>query len=240
MSAPSKKPNRFPAADYLAAQTKAKGAMNDAAEGAETLTERQVALYEAIVDAVKTQGYPPSMRELGVAAGLTSPSSVLYQLKVLETKGYIRRDPNRPRAIEINLGTDYNEAPQSQSLNTVQVPLVGRIAAGAPILAQEHVEDILTLPTTLVGTGTLFALEVHGDSMIDAAICDGDTVIVRQQADANNGEIVAALLDDEATVKTFKREPGQVWLLPQNPAYSPIDGNHASIMGKVVAVLRRL
>jgi repressor LexA len=120
------------------------------------------------------------------------------------------------------------------------VPVVGRIAAGGPILAEEHIEDVFALPKQLVGEGTMFLLEVRGDSMIDAAICDGDWVVVRQQPAAENGEIVAALLDNEATVKTFKRRGGHVWLLPHNPAYDPIDGDHASILGKVVAVLRRV
>ena len=119
-------------------------------------------------------------------------------------------------------------------------PILGRIAAGGPILAEQAVEDVFTLPKQLVGEGNLFMLEVKGDSMLEAAICDGDYVVVRQQPEANNGDIVAALLGDEATVKTFKRTPGQVWLLPHNPAYSPIDGNEASILGKVVAVLRRV
>jgi repressor LexA len=122
----------------------------------------------------------------------------------------------------------------------VRVPVVGRIAAGGPILAEEHIEDVFALPKQLVGEGTMFLLEVRGDSMIDAAICDGDWVVVRQQPTAENGEIVAALLDNEATVKTFKRRGEHVWLLPHNPAYDPIDGDHASILGKVVAVLRRV
>jgi repressor LexA len=122
----------------------------------------------------------------------------------------------------------------------VRVPLLGRIAAGAPITAEEHLEDTFILPEQLVGSGTLFMLEVQGDSMIDAAICDGDFVVVRQQSTAENGEIVAAMLGDEATVKVLKRTPGQVWLLPQNRLYSPIDGNEATILGKVVTVLRRV
>jgi len=120
------------------------------------------------------------------------------------------------------------------------VPVVGRIAAGGPILAEESIEDVFPLPRQLVGEGTMFLLEVRGDSMIEAAICDGDWVVIRQQPTADNGDIVAALLDDEATVKTFKRSGGQVWLMPHNPAYDPIDGNHATILGKVVAVLRRI
>ena len=120
------------------------------------------------------------------------------------------------------------------------VPLVGRIAAGVPITAEQHVDDVMRLPERLTGTGNLFMLEVHGDSMIDAAICDGDFVVVREQNSAENGDIVAALLDDEATVKTFRKDHGHVWLIPHNPAYSPIDGTHAEIMGKVVTVLRKI
>ena len=129
----------------------------------------------------------------------------------------------------------------SESLiNSHDVPLVGRIAAGAPITAEQHVEDVMRLPERLTGSGNLFMLEVHGDSMIDAAICDGDYVVVREQNEATNGDIVAALLDNEATVKTFRKENGHVWLMPHNPAYSPIDGSHAKIMGKVVTILRKI
>lgn len=129
----------------------------------------------------------------------------------------------------------------SESLiNSHDVPLVGRIAAGTPITAEQHVEDVMRLPERLTGSGNLFMLEVHGDSMIDAAICDGDYVVVREQNEATNGDIVAALLDNEATVKTFRKENGHVWLMPHNPAYSPIDGSHAKIMGKVVTILRKI
>jgi repressor LexA len=197
----------------------------------------------AIVAAVEAKGYPPSVRELGIAAGLSSSSSVSHQLKVLESKGFIRRDPRRPRALEVHLPGAAANLPQGIAAlysQTVAVPVLGRIAAGSPILAEEHVEDTLTLSPQLVGSGDVFALRVRGDSMIDAAICDGDYVVVRQQPTAENGEIVAALLDGEATVKTLQRTQGQVWLMPHNPAYQPIDGNQATIMGKVVAVLRRL
>ncbi len=218
----------------------------------EGLTARQRRILEVIKAAVDDRGYPPSIREVGDAVGLASSSSVAHQLKVLEVKGFIRRDPHRPRAIEVSLPrsmrplapvpTPAPAAPYEDEFapRSVNVPILGRIAAGGPILAEQQVEDVFALPKQLVGEGTLFLLEVKGDSMIEAAICDGDYVVVRQQPNAENGEIVAALLGDEATVKTFKRTPGQVWLLPHNPAYSPIDGNEASILGKVVAVLRRV
>lgn len=227
----------------------------------EGLTPRQRRILELIHLAVSTRGYPPTIREIGEAAGLASPSSVSHQLRALEAKGYLRRDPHRPRAIEVRFPESLSAMePDSSELvadgvvehepdvtgigdampEAVNVPVVGRIAAGGPILAEERVEDVFPLPKQLVGDGTLFLLEVRGDSMIEAAICDGDFVVVRQQPTANNGDIVAALLEDEATVKTFKSTDGQVWLMPHNSAYSPIDGNHASILGKVVAVLRRV
>jgi len=211
-----------------------------------------------IKQAVESRGYPPSIREMGEAVGLASSSSVAHQLKMLEQKGFLRRDPNRPRALEVLLpGEDGAQDPASvrparprESVDEtgirdaypepVHVPVLGRIAAGGPILAEEQIEDVFALPRQLVGEGSMFLLEVRGDSMIEAAICDGDWVVVRQQPTADNGDIVAALLDTEATVKTFKRTAEQVWLLPHNPVYEPIDGNHASILGKVVAVLRRV
>ena len=168
---------------------------------------------------------------------------------MLQAKGFLFRDPHRPRALEVRLPSSLSPSEPLQAIEpdepapaapSVTAPILGRIAAGGPILAEQAVEDVFTLPKQLVGEGNLFMLEVKGDSMIEAAICDGDYVVVRQQPEANNGDIVAALLGDEATVKTFKRTPGQVWLLPHNPAYSPIDGNEASILGKVVAVLRRV
>ena len=224
----------------------------DAATG---LTKRQRLVLEFLREEIERRGYPPSMREIGDAVGLSSVSSVAHQLRTLEGMGYVKRDPHRPRALEIFLPDvlaarrSISSAPESAVDETgigdimpsaVNVPVVGRIAAGGPILAEERIEDIFPLPKSLVGDGTLFLLEVSGDSMIDAAICSGDYVVVRQQADANNGDIVAALLDGEATVKTFQRKEGQVWLLPHNADYSPIDGTHASIMGKVTAVLRRV
>ncbi|MBA3719115.1 MAG: transcriptional repressor LexA [Nocardioidaceae bacterium] len=220
------------------------------------LTPRQRKVLEVIRAALQRRGYPPSVREIGEQVGLTSSSSVAHQLKTLEAKGFLRRDPRRPRALEVLIPADAADAggdaaPGAIGLHdetgsgdarpaATYVPVVGRIAAGGPVLADERVEEVMPLPRTLVGEGTLFMLEVRGDSMVDAAICDGDFVVIRQQPSAENGEIVAALLDDEATVKTLRRRDGTTWLMPHNPAYEPIDGTAASILGKVVAVLRRV
>ncbi len=208
------------------------------------LTARQRRILEFIKDWVERYGYPPSVREIGEAVGLVSPSSVAYQLKELERKGYLRRDPNRPRAVDVRapnelVGED-EEAVRSARPAPAYVPVLGRIAAGGPILAEQVVEDVFPLPRQLVGEGQLFLLRVSGDSMIEAAICDGDWVVVRQQPVADNGDIVAAMIEGEATVKTFKRRDGHVWLLPHNPAYDPIDGDQATVLGRVVAVLRRV
>jgi repressor LexA len=192
------------------------------------------------------------MREIGEAVGLTSTSSVSYQLSTLQKKGYLRRDIGRPRTVEVRLpghpavrpdpSLDEDEPTMDiASQEAAYVPMVGRIAAGGPILAEQQIEDIFPLPRQIVGEGTLFLLKVVGDSMINAAITDGDWVVVRQQEVAENGEIVAAMIDSEATVKTFKRSAdGNIWLMPHNPAYTPIAGNDVSILGKVVAVLRRV
>jgi repressor LexA len=238
------------------------------------LTDRQCRVLEVIQDSIDRRGYPPSMREIGEAVGLQSTSSVRHQLVVLENKGFIRRDPNRPRAYIVRGPSDPTQAwrarmAQSQTAVAEQaavreggdtdaqvlqlpgmvgateyVPLVGRIAAGGPILAQEEIEELIPMPRDLVGDGTLFALTVVGDSMVDAAICDGDTVVVRQQPTAESGEIVAAMIDGEATVKQLKLQTTptgrHVWLMPRNPAYDPIPGDEASILGRVVAVMRRL
>lgn len=257
---PQRKRGR-PSASEVAAQLGegSVSALPDGPAGVDGLTLRQRRILEMIKDTVETRGYPPSIREMGDAVGLASSSSVAHQLKVLESKGFLRRDPNRPRALEVLLSgsesakvrplhpsaagpdVEVDETGINDSFpEPVHVPVVGRIAAGGPILAEERVEDVFPLPRQLIGEGTMFLLEVKGDSMIDAAICDGDWVVVRQQPTAINGDIVAALLDNEATVKTFKKTENQVWLLPHNEAYDPIDGNHASILGKVVAVLRRL
>ncbi|GLW73663.1 LexA repressor [Kitasatospora phosalacinea] len=213
------------------------------------LTQRQRRIVEVINDSVQRRGYPPSMREIGHAVGLSSTSSVAHQLLALERKGLVRRDPNRPRAYTVSHhrlatldGTTAPGAtvPDTAGLSLSYVPLVGQIAAGGPILAEQNVEDVFPLPRQLVGEGDLFALTVRGDSMVGAAICDGDWVAVRRQPVAENGDIVAAMIDGEATVKRFKREDGTIWLLPHNPAYEPIPGESATILGKVVAVLRRL
>jgi repressor LexA len=255
---PGKRRGR-PRASEIAAQLSESGGVTPFPDGpadADGLTLRQRRILEVVKDTVERRGYPPSIREMGDAVGLASSSSVAHQLKVLEAKGFLRRDPNRPRALEVLLpGTPHSAGRASQRPTAVghdetgigdaypepvNVPVLGRIAAGGPILAEEQISDVFPLPRQLVGEGTMFTLEVRGDSMIDAAICDGDWVVVRQQPTADNGDIVAALLDNEATVKTFKRTKDQLWLMPHNPAYDPIDGNHATILGKVVAVLRRI
>ncbi|KQP62752.1 LexA family transcriptional regulator [Nocardioides sp. Leaf307] len=225
----------------------------DGAPDATGLTPRQLRVLATIRDAIEKRGYPPSMREIGNAVGLTSTSSVAHQLKVLEEKGFLKRDPNRPRALEVFLPevmaarrsisaaeeSGYDETGVGDSVPAATyVPVVGRIAAGGPILAEEQVQDVFPLPKQLVGEGQLFLLEVVGDSMIDAAICSGDYVVIRKEQTADNGTIVAALIDGEATVKTLQRKNGQVWLLPHNEAYDPIDGTHATILGVVTAVLR--
>ena len=214
----------------------------DGPPDASGLTARQRRVLEVIKDAVERRGYPPSVREIGEQVGLASASSVHHQLATLEKKGFLRRDPNRPRAIEVFSPTHTaDEADLRASRPTpTYVPVVGRIAAGAPVLADELVEDVFPLPRELVGDGTLFLLKVVGDSMIDAAIADGDWVVVRQQPVADNGDIVAAMIDGEATVKTFQRRDGHVWLMPHNPAYAPIPGDEATILGRVVTVLRKV
>ncbi|MFF7953944.1 transcriptional repressor LexA [Streptomyces griseorubiginosus] len=200
------------------------------------LTSRQAAIVCYITESVDRRGYPPSMREIGEAVELASTSSVAYQLMALERKGVLYRDPHRPRAYRVRPSW----APDLgiRSGTPVEVPLVGRIAAGAPLLAAEMVEDVYSLPRQVVGDGDLFALTVSGDSMINAAICDG--VTVRRQDSADHGDIVAALLDDEATVKVLKRQDGRVWLMPRNPSFEPIPGDDARILGKVVGILRLL
>ena len=225
--------------------------LSESPTGPDGLTRRQRLVLDTIRASVEERGYPPSMREIGEAVGLTSPSSVKHQLTALERKGYLRRDPNRPRAIEVVQPddsraippltqdsafavADVTELPQTPAY----VPVVGRIAAGGPILAEQVVEDVFPLPRQLVGEGELFLLRVVGDSMVDAAICDGDWVVVRRQPVAENGEIVAAMIDGEATVKTFRRTDGHIWLVPHNPSYAPISGDESQVLGRVVSVLR--
>ncbi len=214
------------------------------------LTARQRTILTVIRNTVSQRGFPPSMREIGDAVGLQSTSSVSHQLAVLEQKGFIRRDPNKPRALDVRSPDDEtvngprptlgDDGPYADAPDAVLVPLLGRIAAGGPILAEQLVEDVFPLPRTLVGEGTLYLLRVKGDSMVDAAIADGDWVVVRQQQDADNGEIVAAMIEGEATVKVLQRRAGHAWLLPRNEAYSPIPADEATILGRVVAVLRKI
>ncbi|KRC58767.1 LexA repressor [Agromyces sp. Root81] len=209
-----------------------------------SLSAKQIAILEMIQRSVSSRGYPPSMREIGDAVGLSSLSSVTHQLNQLELAGYLRRDPNRPRALEVLIelpGVTDRTATSSDPTpvgDAAMVPLVGRIAAGVPITAEQQVDEVFPLPRQLVGKGELFMLKVVGESMIDAAICDGDWVVVRSQRTAENGEIVAAMLDGEATVKVFRQRDGHTWLLPRNSAFEPIVGDHAEVLGKVVAVLR--
>jgi repressor LexA len=260
------------------------------------LTDRQCRIIEVIQDSIDRRGYPPSMREIGEAVGLNSTSSVRHQLVVLESKGFIRRDPNRPRAYIVrgpsdptqawrarmaqsqgasgvlpaeqqaaspvgraqsaltNLGSTMAASAQSAmaalgalggSVGAMEfVPLVGRIAAGGPILAEESIEELIPMPRAMVSDGTLFALTVVGDSMIEAGIMDGDTVVIRQQPSAESGEIVAAMIDGEATVKqlkiTHEDDRHEIWLMPRNPSYDPIPGEDAIVLGRVVTVMRRL
>nr|WP_040780408.1 transcriptional repressor LexA [Nocardia pneumoniae] len=227
----------------------------DSAGTGADLTVRQRKVLEVIRTSVSERGYPPSIREIGDAVGLTSTSSVAHQLRALERKGYLRRDPNRPRAVDVRGLDEVVRSVTSLPVTAVDdteavaeadrpvptfVPVLGRIAAGGPILAEQAVEDVFPLPRELVGDGSLFLLKVVGQSMIDAAICDGDWVVVRQQNVADNGDIVAAMIDGEATVKTFKRTGKDVWLMPHNPVFEPIPGNDAQILGKVVTVIRKI
>jgi repressor LexA len=226
-----------------------------------TLTVRQRKIVRFIGDWVREHGYSPSMREIGRAVGLTSTSSVEHQLSALEAKGYLRREAGCPRTVEV-CGSGQATAPPASAGHAAghgpgraarrrarsarppqpaaRVPLVGRIAAGIPLPAEESAEEVFPLPKELVGEGELFMLKVTGDSMIGAAIADGDWVVIRQQSDAESGEIVAAMIDGEARVKTLKRSDDHIWLMPHNPVYEPIPGEAATILGRVVTVLRRV
>lgn len=197
------------------------------------LSPRQSEILSVIQASMNEHGYAPSMREIGAAVGLTSTASVKYQLEILEAKGFIRRDESKGRALELT--PEDHGAPVDK---TRLIPLVGRIAAGGPITAEQEIQESFPLPESIVGSGDLFMLQVVGESMIDAAICDGDFVVIRSQKDCNNGEIVAAMIDGEATVKVFSRKNGHIWLLPANENFAPIDGDTCEILGKVTAVLR--
>ena len=240
-------------------------ALPDGAPDDAGLTARQRAVLDVISRSVRRRGFPPSVREIGEAVGLTSTSSVFHQLKTLEAKGYLRRDPKRPRALDVRLpgepplrdpaevesdlavpddderaAEDELAARREQHPDATYVPLVGRIAAGTPLLAEQAVETVFPLPRDLVGEGTLFLLSVSGDSMVDAGILDRDWVVVRQQPVAEDGDTVAAMVEGEATVKTFRRRDGHVWLDPQNELYAPIPGDDAQVLGRVVSVLRKV
>ncbi len=219
----------------------------DSQNPAPPLTDRQRRVLDMIRHWIDRRGYPPTVREIGDAVGLNSTSSVAYQLRTLERKGYLRRSGSRPRTVgvlpvdkDVEPDAAVEQAGRPSPREPAYVPLVGRIAAGGPILAEEAVEDVLPLPRDLVGEGTLFMLRVVGDSMVDAAITDGDWVVVRQQPTAESGDIVAAMIDGEATVKTLKHRDGHAWLIPHNPAYEPIPGDDATVLGRVVTVVRRL
>ena len=199
------------------------------------LTKRQREILGYVMDSMQERGYPPSVREIGAALGLTSSSTVHSHLAALEKKGFIHRDPSKPRAIEI-LKDGASQPPK----RVVNVPILGRIAAGQPIFAEENIEDVFPLPRDFVREDAAFILRVRGDSMIDAGIHDGDYLVIRQQATANNGEIVAAMIGDEATVKRFYRERDHIRLLPENSAMSPIIANDVTVLGKAVALVRRL
>jgi len=201
------------------------------------ISDRQREILDLITSTVQRRGYPPSVREIGEAVGLSSPSTVHSHLSALVEAGFLRRDPTKPRAIEV---VDPSDEYELRRAPVRDVPLVGRIAAGSPILAEQDIEEIFPLPTEFVGNDPVFMLRVHGDSMIDAGILDGDLVVVRRQPDATNGEIVAALIGgEEATVKRLRKESGRVVLLPENPAYEPIVlDSDVEIIGRVVAVLR--
>jgi repressor LexA len=207
----------------------------DSAAGEHGLTARQIKILEVIQQGITADGCPPSMRAIAAAAGLSSPASVKYQLEILQEKNFITAHPTRGGVLTVRLPGEKSE---NEIEATKQVPLVGRIAAGGPITAEQNVESTFALPETLVGKGNLYMLQVVGESMIDAAICDGDYVVIREQKDCNNGEIVAAMIDGEATVKTFQRKNGHIWLLPANPAFEPINGDNCEILGKVTAVMR--
>jgi repressor LexA len=198
------------------------------------LTVRQHQVLTVIHDWIARRGYPPTVREIGKAVGLGSSSSVNHHVKALERKGLLRRDAHGPRALAIGARAGAAEAPP------VRVPVLGTIAAGEPILAEEQADEDLALPAALVGHDPVFALHVKGDSMIEAAICDGDIVVVRQQPEAQTGDIVAAMIDDEATVKVYRKTADRVELVPRNPHYPVLDGGRAKILGKVICVLRRV
>lgn len=214
------------------------------------LSKRQQSIYDYICSYSAEHGYPPSVREIGAAVGLASPSTVHMHLQVLQEEGYIKRDSKKPRAIEVVSESEgKSDADSSASLapvsedpdrDTISLPLVGRVAAGQPILAEQNVEDRLSLPMSIVGSGSSFVLRVHGESMINAGIFDGDYIVVQEVHDAHNGEIVVALIDDSATVKTFYREKDRIRLQPENDTMEPIYAENPRILGRVTALIRSI
>lgn len=212
------------------------------------LSARQQQVYDFICSFTAEHAYPPSVREIGEGVGLSSPSTVHSHLNRLERAGYIRRDPKKPRTIEI-CGPGSEELNQSVPLaavtqnvdeNTITLPVVGRVAAGTPILAEQNVEEVMTLPTSVIGDSSSFILRVRGESMINAGILDGDYIVVKEQSNARNGEIVVALIDDSATVKTFYREKNRIRLQPENDTMEPIYADNPTILGRVTGLLRSL
>lgn len=210
---------------------------------ARKISKRQQQIYDFIRSYQKEKGYPPSVREMAAAVGLSSPSTVHAHLSVLEDLGLIKRDATKPRALEVfnsdGSSCAVTETERPASRGTVSLPLLGRVAAGLPILAEQNIEDTFTLPTEIATDSSSFMLEVHGESMINAGIYNGDYIVVREQKSAMNGEIVVALIDGEATVKTFYKEQGRVRLQPENDAMEPIYAENPTILGKVVALMRR-
>jgi len=206
-----------------------------------TLAGKRRRILEFIAEQIRDRGYPPSVREIGEAVGLTSPSTVHTHLQVLQREGYLQRDPTKPRAIIVSWEPSSGAAIRVRPV--AHVPLIGHVAAGTGVLAEESVEELLPIPQDFTGSGELFMLKVRGDSMIEAGILDGDYVVVRRQPDAESGDIVvAAIGDDEATVKTLRKRRAKVVLVPANPAYCEIElaADEVVIYGKVVTVLRRL
>lgn len=210
---------------------------------ARKITKRQQQIYDFIRTYQKEKGYPPSVREMAAAVGLSSPSTVHAHLSALEDLGLIKRDATKPRALEVfnsdGSAINASEIKEASTRGTISLPLVGRVAAGLPILAEQNVEDTFTLPTEIATDSSSFVLEVHGNSMINAGIFNGDYIIVREQKSAMNGEIIVAMIDGEATVKTFYKERGRVRLQPENDAMEPIYADNPTILGKVVALMRR-
>ena len=207
----------------------------------EALTPRQREILNVISTSMQERGYPPSVREIGEAVGLNSPSTVHNHLNTLQKMGFLRRDPTKPRALEVRFDTNSDVAMERRPSR--HVPLIGEVAAGTGLLAQQNVEDLIPLPTDFTGEGELFMLRVRGDSMIDAGILDGDFVVARQQQTADNGDIVVAgIPGDEATVKTFKKSGNKITLVPANPTMDPMvfTSDEVSVFGKVVTVMRRL